>query len=328
MPRKAKESKDFEEITLAIALLGGIIVVLLKVIDYSNSESLELNFSSKPLIYGLIDFLLIELLIISLFFILKGISVYIDKNRKGDFEQIARELFKLSFILAFVFLIVSIVTVFLKLYNLIESWTWIVFLIVLIGIIIAVWSLKLKKLLKKFSIFAKTIVVIIFIGLIVPFSFMIISSELVPMYLLTGSYTIEEFSPSIDNPDMLTFTMKEKGVYYNFTEVWLYELNTSKLENSNKTNLNKTDHIKIPRNESNASWSDNKSIWGQQDNTVWYINIINISNLPSGTYLLRAQVRGDADNNSGFGESKRRAEKLFYIPPKKTNYSFNCTQTS
>ncbi|SNQ60907.1 hypothetical protein [Candidatus Methanoperedens nitratireducens] len=282
MPRKAKESKDFEEITLAIALLGGIIVVLLKVIDYSNSEALELNFSSKPLIYGLIEFLLIELLIIFFFFIFKGISVYTDE-RKVEFERIARKLFIYSFIFAFGWFIASIVIVSIKLYNLIEGWIWYVVVILLIYALIAVWYSSLIKL----SILNKTAVIILFILLL---SFMI-SLKLVPVYLLTGSNTIEEFSPSIDNPDMLTFTMKEKGVYYNLTEVWLYELNTSKLNNSNKSNLNKTDYIKIPRNESNASWSDNKYIWGQQDNTVWYINIINISNLPSGTYLLRASSK-------------------------------------
>ncbi len=68
MPRKAKKSKDFGEITLAIALLGGIIVVLLKIIDFSNNQSLEIDASLKPLVYGLMGFLSIELLIIFLFF--------------------------------------------------------------------------------------------------------------------------------------------------------------------------------------------------------------------------------------------------------------------
>lgn len=111
-----KDDRNHNEITLSIALLGGIIVVLLKVIDYSNNQSLELDSLSKPALYGFMIFLLIVLLIIFLFFIFKGISVYEDDNgRKEMFIQIAGELFKSSFIIAFMWIIASILTVSFKL---------------------------------------------------------------------------------------------------------------------------------------------------------------------------------------------------------------------
>ncbi|MFZ3168420.1 MAG: hypothetical protein WA130_12450 [Candidatus Methanoperedens sp.] len=71
-PRKTKEYKDLEEITFAIALLGGILAILLKVIDYFNNFPLEAESISKPVVFVLISFLLTELSIIFLFLFSKG----------------------------------------------------------------------------------------------------------------------------------------------------------------------------------------------------------------------------------------------------------------
>ncbi len=345
MPRKANDHKDFGEITLAIGLEGGIVAGLLYVINNSDNQSLDFDPSLKPLVYGLIAFLLFELLIIFLFFIFKGISVYAYKSRKEIFEQIAEKLFKISFIIAFGCFIGSIMTVFLKLFYSKPIGYGFILIALVIGVItVAIFSTEIKSIIKNVGIIKSIIIIILFIILF--FSNII----LIPQYLLTGSYSIEEFSPSIDNPDMRTFTMKEKGISYNLAEVWLFKLNSSQINSSPKPGLNcadkpglncidnviiyknrfysnSTNRNGIYRNGSNAIWSD--YIFGEENSMVWYINIINISNLSSGTYLLTALVK-DEPNESSFGVSKRYAEKLFYIPPEgaKANYSFNRTQTS
>lgn len=368
------DDKGYNEITLSIALLGGIIVVLLKVIDYSNNQSLEVDSLSKPALYGLMIFLLIELLIIFLFFIFKGISVYTieepqtgtdNNSKKKNFEQIAGELFKISFIIAFMWIIASILTVSFKLitptqgdlYEFVFSlfgYSLVVFgysLILLITVFITVTTIStskiieiLNKIIEKFKnsttylkFFFSLKFLIIFIILFVLF---VSSFSLVSQYLLTGSYSIEEFSPSIDNPDIRTFTMKEKGISYNLTEVMLFKLNSSYPTISGDLRKDNIDNITAYRNIEKEKLKPSCYLWVTNFNTVWYLNIINISNLSSGTYLLHAEVRNDLNDNSVFGIlkttadkiglSKRIAEKLFYIPPDKAkvNYSSKCNQTS
>ncbi len=354
MPRKAKESKDYgdngyNEITLSIALLGGLAVILLKVIDYSSNQSLEFDSLSKPPLYFLIGFLLIELLIILLFFIFKGISVYTVGSEK--FEQYAGILFKFSFIFAFGWIIASILTVFFKLIYSPKDWYgpivigYVLILLITVVITVTIVSTyeiktlnKIKEKFKNSPNYLKNIFILIVlsISLII---FFVNSFGLVSQYLLTGSYSIEEFS---DNADILTFTMKEKGISYDLVEVKLYKLNSSRINNSNKSLLNDNiNNIQIYRNNNGEpTYSD--YLWGANINTVWYLNIINISNLSSGTYLLHVEVKNNLTDNSvigigilerfadKIGVSKRTAEKLFYIPPKtaKANYSSNCTQTS
>lgn len=300
----------------------------MKVIDYSNNQSLEFDSSLKPLIYGLIGFLLIEILIILLFFIFKGASAYVDSIRQKKLESIARELFILSFIIAFGWFIASVLTVFVKWFDLAGFCSWsgvvgyILVALITVGITIAIFSTEIKnlKIIGKF-VKQKFFIIILFLFVLVIDIFVI----LVPQYLLTGSYSIEEFSPPIDNPDMLTFTMKEKGISYNLTEVMLIKLNSSDLDISNNLR-NNTDYIITYRNNGEKSCY----LWVRNLNAVWYLNIINISNLSSGTYLLHAEVKNDLTDNSTIGVSKRIAEKMFYIPPEraKANYSFNCIQRS
>jgi hypothetical protein len=305
----------------------------LKVIDYSNNQSLEFDASLKPLVYGLIGFLLIELLIIFLFFIFKGVSAYVDSIRQKELESVARELFILSFIIAFGWFIASVLTLFVKRLNLAEFLSWsgvvgyILDLFITIGIIKAFFSTEIKnlKMTRKF-IKHNFFITILFLIILSTDIFFI----LVPQYLLTGSYSIEDVSPPIDNPDMLTFTMKEKGITYNLTEAMLIKLNSSYPGISNDFRKDNIDYIIAYRNTDKDKQKTSCYLWVTNINKVWYLNIINISNLSSGTYLLVAVVRNDLTDSSTIGVSKRIAQKLFYIPPEraKANYSYSCTQTS
>lgn len=318
MSRKAKEFKDIEEFTFAIALLGGILAILLKIIDYFTNEPLESDASSKPIVFGLIAFLLIELLMIFSFFIFKGISVY-TKSERDKFKPIADGLLKTTFILALIGAMVSISIVFFKYFFSFEGWY--LYLVIGLNLFISWFYLKteikdLLKIIKNLNLLTKLIFGTLFFFLLMDFRFF------APLYLLTGSYSIEQSSPSIDNTDMIIFTMKEKGISYDYTEVWLYRLNSPQINSSNESGVTKTDYInnidyiRIYRNSDNVSRSN--YIWGIKYNMVWYFNVINISNLSSGNYLLHVEVK-DNSYESSFGASKRRDDMLFYIPPKKTN---------
>ncbi len=180
MPRQAKKPKDFGEITLAIALLGGIIAVLLKITDFSNNQSLAFDPNLKVLVYGLIAFLLLELLIIFSFFIFKGIAAYADNTRKDIFEKIAEELFKISFIIAFSCFIGSILAVFLKLVYLPPiGFGFALLALIIIVMMVVIFSTEIKNLSKIKEIFKKSkkyvkifIIISLFISIIFFFIFL------------------------------------------------------------------------------------------------------------------------------------------------------------
>lgn len=350
-----KDDKGYNEITLSIALLAGIIAVLLRVIDYSNNQSLEMDYLSKPPLYVLMIFLLLELLIIFLFFIFKGISVHTaDKCGKNRFIPISGDLFKISFVMAFMWIIASVMIVFFKLIYLPKDshdpiiWRGyvLIFLITvaITGIIVSISEFEtLNNIREKFknpSAHSNFFFILIF--LIIFFIIFVISSfSLVSQYLLTGSYSIEEFSQSFDNPDIIVFTMKEKGIGYDLIEVELTKINSSDINIPYEFRMNKSiDFLIIYRHTEKQS----NCLWGGDYDMVWYLGVINISKLSPGTYLLSAQVKNNLTDNltdnfpsgilnefsSRIGISKRIAKKLFYIPPwrAKANYSFNCTRTS
>lgn len=323
----------------------------MQVIDFSNKQSLEFDYGF--LIIGLIGFLLIELLILLLFFIFKGISVYVDDiDRKEDLKSISKELFILSFIIAFGWFIASVMTIFVKWgIHIPGAVTWygvlayVLIAFMTIAIIGAIFLPEIKnleiikklvikdiKILKFFNIITnffiknlKFLPLILFL-LILLFD---IFSILVPQILLTGTYSIEQ--SLTDNPDMLTFSIKEKGIRYNINEVTLFKLNSSYPIFSKESREDNINHIIANISSTNATLNSPSScyLWVVKSNKVWYLNIINISNLSSGTYLLRAEIKNDR-NDTTIGISKRITEKLFYIPPKsaKANDSIKCTQPS
>ena len=103
---EGKNLRDFEEITLAIALLGGLLAFLLKLINYFNENIILWSESTQRDAYFLVGALLLEFIIIFLFLILKGILVSI-KNRGEDLEEITAALFKACFIFPLLWLRIS-----------------------------------------------------------------------------------------------------------------------------------------------------------------------------------------------------------------------------
>ncbi|MDD5473175.1 MAG: hypothetical protein PHU34_03395 [Candidatus Methanoperedens sp.] len=107
---EGKGSCGFEKITLAIGLLGGLLAFLLKLINYFNENIILLSDSTQMKAYFLVGALLLEVLIILLFLVLKGISVS-TRNRRENLEKSTVELFKLVFIFPILWLVTTILLV-------------------------------------------------------------------------------------------------------------------------------------------------------------------------------------------------------------------------
>ncbi len=301
-------------------------------------------------LYGFVDaliiLLLMEFLIIFLFFIFKGISRHIEPQKiRDDFKKYARMLFKLSFIYAFVWFIdVILIYIFICFINVyyIYSEPWFnIFTILYVFpvLIISFWilfELYDKRIIEKVNEIIGNIknrilieqkyriaIKFIIIGLLVIifrdfFSRLLLDFIVLPSYLLAGSFSIEEFPQSIDNTDNLTFTIKETGLPYNFNYIMLYKINS----NSNLRQY--VDTIRINRTQETPS--NETFMLGENYYGIWYL-VINTSRLQckfqSGTYMLHAEVTDEPSVNPTFGKIEKHAEKMFYIAPNSANCSFN-----
>ncbi len=317
---KKENSRDFQEITLALALLGGLLAFLFKLINYFNENIILWNESTQIKAYFFLGALLLEFLIIFLFFILKGISLSTNKRREY-LEDIIARLFKFGFIFPLIWFVDSFLLVLF--YYIIKNINFdisavIIFLILIIDFILFVnlWgkeelnkdldlvNLKIKSTkLKPLIVY----IIILFIILIIFYpAYLKLYSEaflVAPSILLMGSFSIEDFPQSNENCDILTLTIKETGLTFSRNFIYLYKLNAA------NNSLNESDNITLPIQLE----SKNKSMFGGlHDKGVWYINI-NTSNLQAGNYMLHAEVTNDLSINSTFGVFKKHADKLFYI---------------
>jgi hypothetical protein len=83
-----KEKGDLKELGLAITLLAGISAVLLKIVDYSNKNTISATISS--LISFLVVVLILEIVIVVLFLLLKGYSIWPIKEERRDLINLSK----------------------------------------------------------------------------------------------------------------------------------------------------------------------------------------------------------------------------------------------
>lgn len=140
---------------------------------------------------------------------------------------------------------------------------------------------------------------------------LVLISLIAPTYLLGGSYSIDVFPQSEINHDILTFTIKETGITSGRNFINLYKLDDNNV-------FQDIDNITI--NYTQETPSKNKMMLGKKHEGTWYLNL-NTSNLSYGNYMLHAEV--SYNNLISLGVFKKHADKLFYIPPKSANYSFD-----
>lgn len=322
------KSRDFEEITLAITILTGLSFVLFKIADYFTNNNIGMSDNLQSLVSFFVSGLLIELAVISSFLILKGYLLFAANREKTTIN--ANEIFN-SFIKFLVFL--GIISIFLLFLIIISSPTFIespyyiyifyayitLTLYATFRVIFYLFDLKRDDFIKSINLQSVTKFLEIlrkldlekfhFAWIIVLTLFLI--SFVTPTYLLGGFYAIEVFPQSEINSDILTFTIKETGI----TSVRNY-INLYKLDENNV--FQDIDDIII--NYTQETSSKNKMMLGKKHEGTWYLNL-NTSNLSYGNYMLHAEV--SYNNLINLGVFKKHADKLFYIPPKGTNYSFD-----
>ncbi len=107
-----KKTKDIEEILLAIALLTGVVTALFKVSDYSNNNNI-IFFESRifNVFYISVASLLVELILIFVFLVLKGISIYKTESEEEKSEEITWKLFEFIFVFAYIWLLLSVIII-------------------------------------------------------------------------------------------------------------------------------------------------------------------------------------------------------------------------
>jgi hypothetical protein len=304
---------DFEEITLAITLLASLSVVLLKVVDYFNNNIINISNHFQATAQIIVFVLLIDILIIILFLMMKGYLITV-KNQSKYLISFTKFLFGSSFVLSIVSFIISIMMLFFfqvfgnltknpyYIYFLIAYLIFVIIVILFVCVRLAVNAIRDWNFEPDYFTGIIGIILAMFI-----FTLLFAGSS----YLLIGSYSIDVFPQSNTNNDTLTFTIKETGLSYNLNYITLFKLN------SGSSLKQYVDNVTI--NRTNESLSNNSFMLGEIYDGLWYLNI-NSSNLPSGTYLLHAEVT-DEPTSRFFGITQKRADKLFYIAPRESNHS-------
>ncbi|MCZ7383438.1 MAG: hypothetical protein O8C63_01675 [Candidatus Methanoperedens sp.] len=343
---KLQNSRDFKEITLAITLLAGVSAFLLKTIDYFNNNVIVLGDFLQLTVYFLVMLLLLEFSMVFLFLILKGYLLSTESESK-QIKNITHKLFKSIFILPILWIVFSIFTLLshelfkepskINNYNYIFNFYWvfasmtIIWIYVHLAKIHLIRSLKntgskikqieIKSLLKNFDFKNQMIlnlsplIIFLIVGLLLLLVALLLTA---PLYLLTGSFSIEEFSQSNTNTGIQTFKIKETGIVYSANYINLYKMNAS-----DGNIFQYIDDITI--NNSQENLSRNKLMIGKKYEGIWYLNV-NTSTLQSGNYLLHAEVTNGLSEKTVFGTIKKHDEKLFYIAPRIANYSSYSTQ--
>lgn len=339
---KSQNSRDFKEITLAITLLAGVSAFLLKTVDYFNNNVIVLSDYLQLMVYFLVLLLLLEFSMVFLFLILKGYLLS-TKSESKEITNITQKLFKSIFILPILWIVFSIFTLLsheifkdpskINNYNYIFNFYWIFASMIIIWIYVRlakiglikslknirlkISQIKIKPLLKNFDF--KNQMILNFSPLIIFLILLLVLLLLTaPFYLLTGSFSIEEFSQSNTNTGILTFKIKETGIAYSANYINLYKMNAS-----DGNIFQYIDDIKINNTQENLS--RNKLMIGKKYEGIWYLNV-NTSTLQPGNYLLHAEVTNGLSELTVFGTIKKHDEKLFYIAPRIANYSSYSTQ--
>ncbi|HEY9205997.1 MAG TPA: hypothetical protein VIO58_08750 [Candidatus Methanoperedens sp.] len=326
----AVDKSNFEKITFAISILTGLSFILFKIIDYFNNNIVRYSPDLQAMISFLVTGLLIEITIILCFLILKGYSISLgDKEDSSTrITEWTNWLFKLFF-KGLIGLSVSSVTLLLLIviYNMFNVYEFfkdpnksiIGYFFSFATVIIIIYEILISTGLNRKIIFG-------YIKKFLEFKYRISLSlafilfVLAPSYLLMGSYSIDVFPQSNADSDILTIAVRETGNSYNKIYINLYKFNSS------SEIFWSIDNITI--NNSKEALSNRISILGKKYNGVWYLNI-NTSILQPGNYLLHVEVTDDLFKRYlGVEVSRKQADKLFYIPPKSMNYSFNHSQAS
>ena len=322
---KLQSSSDFKEITFAITLFGGLLAFLIKLGDYFNNNVLAISDYSYIILYFTVWLTLIVLILLFSFLILKWILISTYENKfKNILKNSTQKLFGYIPLLIVLWIISLFSNIVIDYYK--DETDTIINILLLCLVFLIIVFVKtcfdnktiLIKLLKNISIKKTqedilsrlkenifTYVIIFYSGIVLVL--ILGMTFLLSAYLLTGSYYIDEFSPSDTNSNIITFTIKETGISYSNNFITL-----SKIETGNGI-FQKIDNVTI--NATHEKVSDNKLMLGKNHEGIWYLNL-NTSNLTSGNYMLHAEVTNDFTISSKFKTIRKHDDIIFYIPTK------------
>lgn len=333
--REGEGSRDLEILTVAITLLAGISAVLLKLGEYFSNNIISDSISTP--IWGLTSILILELLLILLFLLIKGSSIWAEKDNKGFFEKIGNILGSAIFsvplsILIYLTLGVSY-TLLVSIYKweLSETTNYLVYcLIIAISLIITfrdeidIKGLKeffrnesMKDKFKKIDINIKSLPKLYFKfyfrvlwSLVSTFAclVLIISIFMASTFLLTGSYSMDIINSPDANSDIMTVEIIDNGIPSGRCHIDLYRLNES-----NERLFEKIDTIILNESAKNSS----TYIDGAKKHGIYYVSI-NTSAIPPDDYLLHSEVTFNKIGNFSLFERKKEDDLVFRIP---VNYS-------
>ena len=328
-----EENGNLKELTLAITLLAGISAVLFKIIDYFNKNIVSETIS--PIMRFLVFFLILEVVIVVLFLLLKGYSIWPMKEEGLDtlktLSGVCGTMMFFTPILILIYISLAVtLSIFTKDRGL--STTEIQYIVIFSALTtlrlggVDLGCLKnvfkkiyskiktLKKFIKQFlSLLFQHFIILICIFIVV--SAFIIFLFSTTTFLLCGSYTIEITHFPDDNTDIMSLTIKDTGIPSERCYI-----NLCRINKSNESIFQATDNIIL-----NGSANISEYMTGDKRDGIYYL-FIDTSDLPSDNYFLHAEVT--LFKHKCLPESKKYDGKLFYFSHKnKTENILNQTST-
>lgn len=338
----------FNELSVAITLLAGISVILFNTINYFNNNIVSTN--SSLAIRFLVIWLILELIIVILFILLKGTSLWsLKEGRRDLIEGLAKLAGIMMFMIAvFILICTCLIFAFCMITNDLELPSTTVYYlggILIVSTVVTFYLggvfgylknivewifLKIKQkflktdhknrsgsdkhLLSLVSVYFAISIIIIFIWIVL----VACTDYLSPAttLLLCGSYSTEVTHFPDANTDIMSITIKDTGIPSMACYIELCRVNKS-----NENIFQRIDNITLQESEKKSS----EYMVGKKENGIYYL-FIDTSDLPSDNYFLHAEVTLSETEDSDLFLSKKYGDTLFYLPPKnKTGNIFNQT---
>ncbi|MHC1572753.1 MAG: hypothetical protein ACXQTL_08470, partial [Methanosarcinales archaeon] len=282
----------FEELTLVLTLLVGSLTALFKIVEYFNNNVI-IDESIALAIVFLTASLIIEVLLLLLFLLFKGYSLWASEEHKERLDEISSEIglymFGIPIILILYVLCLTII-IFITEYTGLSIRLSIVWmeritnysLVLILLVIVAYFSKTLLKNLSGRNIFGvviRPIIVPVVSGLVLGVA---VAGALVGAFLLlSGTYSIDMVDPPGDSAEIISFTITDTGIPSGRCFIYLHKANYS-----SETLFNNIDNIIINTSGENSS----KYMRGEKRSDGIYYLFINTSNLPLDYYTLDCEV--------------------------------------